>query len=212
VKVASKLGQEPTGQPSTARALAFVGDENALVDGLQAGNPAARAALFDRYAHHVRRVLLRVLGPDPELADVLHDVFVEALSSVRQIEDGRLLKSWLTSVAVFTARGCIRRRTRRRWLRFVAPAALPEQEAPAVDAAIHEATRCVYAVLEQLPVDERIAFALRFVDEMELTEVAAACGVSLATIKRRLARAKRRFLEEATHHAALLEWLREDDS
>ena len=38
---------------------------------LQAGEPWAGAALFDRYAPHVRRVLVRVMGPDPDIADLL---------------------------------------------------------------------------------------------------------------------------------------------
>jgi len=42
---------------------------------------------------------------------------------------------------------------------------------------------------------------------MELTAVAAACGVSLATIKRRLSRAQATFVSLASQHAVLAEWL-----
>ena len=49
------------------------------------------------------------------------------------------------------------------------------------------------------------AFTLRFVSEMQLTEVAAACKVSLATVKRRLARAEKRFVEAARSNPALTE-------
>ena len=52
-----------------------------------------------------------------------------------------------------------------------------------------------------------MAFTLRFVSEMQLTEVAAACRVSLATIKRRLARAEKRFVEAARENPALRERL-----
>jgi RNA polymerase sigma-70 factor (ECF subfamily) len=58
-----------------------------------------------------------------------------------------------------------------------------------------------------LPADERIPFALRFIDGMELTEVARACTVSLATIKRRLSRAEQRFTAFAALEPALAEWL-----
>jgi RNA polymerase sigma-70 factor (ECF subfamily) len=44
-------------------------------------------------------------------------------------------------------------------------------------------------VLKRLPADRRIAWMLRNVEGLELTEVAAVCGCSLATIKRRLAEA-----------------------
>ena len=71
----------------------------------------------------------------------------------------------------------------------------------------HEAVRATYRVLDAFPEDERIAFSLRFISEMQLTEVAAACRVSLATIKRRLARAEKRFVEAARNHPALCERL-----
>ena len=65
--------------------------------------------------------------------------------------------------------------------------------------------RETYAILSDFPADERLAFTLRFVSEMQLTEVAAACKVSLATVKRRLARAEKRFVEAARSNPALTE-------
>ena len=57
--------------------------------------------------------------------------------------------------------------------------------------------------------DQRIPFALRYVQGLELTAVADACGVSLATVKRRLARAEGRFVIMARRHPALKEWVEE---
>jgi RNA polymerase sigma-70 factor (ECF subfamily) len=76
---------------------------------------------------------------------------------------------------------------------------------------VSEALRATYAVLAELPADERIVFALRHVDGMELIAVAGACGISLATVKRRLGRAQRTFCERAEKHAALVEWLGKGD-
>ena len=67
--------------------------------------------------------------------------------------------------------------------------------------------QAVYRVLGGLDTDQRIAFALRFIAGMELTEVAASCGVSLATIKRRLSRAQNIFSAAAVREPALAEWL-----
>ncbi|MEZ4313044.1 MAG: sigma-70 region 4 domain-containing protein [Polyangiaceae bacterium] len=73
----------------------------------------------------------------------------------------------------------------------------------AADKEVRGALEATYAVLGELPADERIAFALRFIEGMELTEVAASCGVSLATIKRRIGRAEGRFVEKARRHPIL---------
>ncbi|MFT3764521.1 MAG: sigma-70 family RNA polymerase sigma factor [Minicystis sp.] len=185
--------------------VTFMG-EAALVEGVRARQPAAVAALYDAYAAHVLRVLGRVLGAERELSDLHQEVFLKAIDSMDRLEDPRALKAWMTGIAVHTARAAIQRRVRRRWLTFLAPEDLPEPEAPSTGDA-GEALRATYAVLDQLPADERIAFVLRVIDGMELTEVAAACGVSLATIKRRLARAEERFTTLARDHDVLHEWL-----
>lgn len=178
-----------------------------LVLALRARHPDAGTQLFDRYAPHVRRVLVRVMGPDSEILDLVHDVFVTALESVGRLVDPRALRAWLTQIAVFTARARIRRRVRGRILRLLPFHELPEPELPPADFEGSEAMQAVYRVLAELDTDQRIAFALRFIGGMELTDVAAACGVSLATIKRRLSRAQSIFALGAAREPALAEWL-----
>ncbi len=195
---------------SVVRPLKFVGDDEALVKALRARHPGAGEVLYDRYGTHVQRVLARVVGVDAELPELLHDVFVQALESIHSIREGARLKAWLTSLAVFTARGCIRRRSRRSWLRFQAPENLPERSIDTLDSDAREELRTTYRLLEQLPVDLRIAFTLRFIAGMELTEVAEACRVSLSTVKRRLARAERLFLARAKRHPVLADRLDPD--
>ncbi|HEX9620946.1 MAG TPA: RNA polymerase sigma factor, partial [Polyangiaceae bacterium] len=148
-----------------------------------------------------------VLGPDPDLEDLVQDVFVAALESITHLADPNALKAWLSKIAVFTARGRIRRRQRWRFLRFVPVEDLHDKltEWPRLE--VSAALQSTYRVLGQLPADERIAFSLRFVEGMELTEVAAACSVSLATIKRRLNRAQSGFVRLARDCPALTEWL-----
>jgi RNA polymerase sigma-70 factor (ECF subfamily) len=46
------------------------------------------------------------------------------------------------------------------------------------------------------------------VDGMDLNEVAAACGVSVPTVRRRLARAEQRFNAMAAKCEPLIPWLR----
>src|SRR6185436_17911996 len=193
---------EPRRSAASARA-GFEGDDAALVEAIWANEPGAIEGLHDRYGSFVLRVLCRLLGTDREIMDVHHDVFVRALGSIGEIKNPSSLKSWLTSVTVFTARSAIQRRARGRWLSLVPREELPEVEAATASGEVNEALRATYAILETLDPDERIPFALRFIDGMELTQVADACGVSLATIKRRLARAEDRFVATARRHPVL---------
>jgi RNA polymerase sigma-70 factor, ECF subfamily len=187
-------------------------EDAAIVDALRAGDADAADRLFLTHGEHVQRVLARVLGPDPDLVDLIQDVFVTALTSFRGLKDPRALRPWLTTIAVFTARARIRKRARWSFFRFLPHDELPEQTAPSTPAEVSEALRCTYRVLGRMPAQERIPFALRVIDGMELTQVAEACGFSLATVKRRLSRAKQRFCELAREEPALSDWLDERTS
>jgi RNA polymerase sigma-70 factor (ECF subfamily) len=182
-------------------------DDAGLLKALLAGDVHAPTAFFDRFSKHVERALTRIFGADADVSDLVNETFYRALMRIEQVHDPGGFKTWLTSISVFVAREHLRQARRRRWLQFwetdkevPAPARTEKHEAA-------DAVRRLYAVLEGMPDDERIAFAFRFIEEMELTEVATACGVSLATIKRTLARAETRFVARARRDALLREWL-----
>ena len=181
----------------------FYADDATLVAALRLGDGRARMLLVERFEPLVERLVAGALGIDSEIPDVVQDVFVAVLEGVHNLKDASALRSWIATLAVFTARGRIRRRRRWRWIRFVAPEEVPEVPVSGPQGETSEAVRATYAILEDFPADERLAFSLRFISEMQLTEVADACRVSLATVKRRLSRAEKRFVEAARSHPAL---------
>ena len=188
------------------------GDDAGLVQGLLAGNLVAKARFFTRFAPDVERLLTHLIGVDRELSDLLQEVFVQALSAIGSLRDPNALKPWLLRIATNCARRLLRSRSRRAWLRLFVDAeeeASRELMSAGSDPVARETLRAVYGVLNRMPADERIAFALRYIDGMELAEAAAACAVSLATIKRRLSRAEQRFRSSALAHPLLEKWVRE---
>jgi len=192
-------------------ALPGVRDDVALITGLRAGETWARAAFFDRYAPDVERILRRILGYEmhTDMADLVHDTFVQAIASLERLRDAAAVRGWIHAIAAHTAYRTIRARRARRWLRFWEPALIPEVAVADVDPDVREAYRRTYQVLDGLPADERVAFALRYIDEMDLGEIAEACRVSLSTIKRRLGRAEARFARAAQRDDVLCSWLKE---
>jgi len=172
--------------------------EAELLDLARAGAPSFAARFYDRYALDVNRVIFKLLGSDAEHDDLVHDAFLQAIKAIHQVREPDRLKSWLISIAVNTVYAELRRRRRSRfWSRESA------WDVPAVErGADHEARqrlRQVYQVLEALPLDERQVFALRHLDERQLTDVASAMGRSLSTIKRLLSKAEQRFKSLAEH-------------
>lgn len=185
------------------RALPFQGDQAQLVAALRKGHPGAAAAFHDRYAQRLYGLLYRILGPDTELEDVLQETFVRALESLANLRDPSLLDSWLMGVGVRTARTLLQRRGRRSWLRIMATEELPDPGGPTPDPGHLETLSALYRVLDRMPVDDRMALTLRFASGMTLPETAEACGVSLATIKRRLTRAEQTFHRMSATEPAL---------
>ncbi len=203
--LAAVVSRAPT--RAEVRRIGFTGDDSALVEALRRGDPGAPAALYDRYASYLRRVLARVLGVDDELPEVLHETFAQALSSIDKIQDPERLKGWLVRIAVFTARGTIRRRQRRRWLRFGAPEHIPEIATDPASAETKMTLDRVFAILDKMPTKERIPFTLRYLEGMQLTDVADATGVSLSSVKRHLGRATKRFATLARRDPLLRSWI-----
>jgi RNA polymerase sigma-70 factor (ECF subfamily) len=186
-------------------------DDAAILRGLADGELWARAAFFDRYAARVERIVRKALGFEMhvDFADVVQEAFAEALSSVAHVRDAQALPAWMKMIAARAAYKTMRTRRARRWLRFLEPELVPEVTVEGIEPELLEAHRRTYQVLNRLPADERLAFALRHIEGMELTEVADACEVSLSTIKRRLARAEQRFVKAAAQDEVLSEWLKE---
>ena len=187
--------------------LGFEGDDTSLLEAIRQGRPNAKRALFERYANHVQRVIIRIMGMDDAIPELINETFLQAFSSIHTVRDGASLKAWMSMIAVFTARGRIRKRKKRRLLWLFEPKKLQDVRTCETDTDGREAVQALYEILDELPADERIAFSLRFLEGMGLRETAEACGVSMATIKRRISRAEELFVPMANNHPLLSEWV-----
>ena len=173
-------------------ALAVTQDET-LRGLLKARDERAAAWLYDTFQDEVNRIVWSLLGADREHDDIVHEALCMILKSAHQVHDLSRLKGWVRTVTVNAVRLTLRKR---RWLRlFGALGDDPEGErfeALVPDEQQREDARRLYRALDKLSADERNALVLRHVEGFELTEVAEACGVSLATIKRWLHKAEQK--------------------
>jgi len=162
-----------------------------FVRGLMEQHPASVAELLHRHADLVRGVLVRTLGSTHDVDDLCQETFLTVIRRCHTLRDPSALRSFVVSVAIRLARNEVRKRALRRFVGLDASHELPC--AHPHDAAVAQGIRHLYSALDQLDANVRMAFVLRFVEGFDLAETAAACGCSLATVKRRLVRAQRRF-------------------
>lgn len=179
---------------------------------LQTRQPDAWLAFYDAYAPYVLSVLRRIMGTDDELSDLVQEVFSRALESIGRVRDADKLKPWLRSLTVFTARALLKKR---RWRRWIPLADESDDDSPPAGHLVlvtsdaldeRRVLRRVKVALDRLAVDERLCFTLRHFEGLELTEVAEATGLSLSTVKRRLARAQRTFETLTRADAEIAAW------
>jgi len=153
--------------------------------------PLTFEQIYRRYSRYVAAVVLRLDPAVPDLDDIVQDVFLAAASGLRRLRDKNATKAWLATTAVHMVRRRLRLRRMWRWLGIGHDDRPP---APLIDGGSNPVDRlllgAVYEVLDGMPVDDRVAFVLHNIEGETLDEVARMCRCSLATAKRRIARAQ----------------------
>ena len=163
-----------------------------LVRRVRNGDKWAEEALYHRHVRSVTRVVMRILARSGEAEDVVQDAFVIALNGIRDLRDVDVFGEWLLSIAV---RHVYRRFRRWKVLRAVGldrghgDATLARQADPSASPETRAALSEIGRLLDTLSAEERVAWVLRRVEGEKVDRVAAACGCSRATAKRRIARA-----------------------
>jgi RNA polymerase sigma-70 factor (ECF subfamily) len=160
------------------------------------GDNTARAALFKRHLRMLRQRVHRLMGPDPDAEDMVQEAFLRAFANLNRLVDPQAFPAWLSKIAVHLVNHRLRRRKLLRRLGFQPGADRAEVmdtvAAPGLSPAIATEARRVYALLDELPAEARVAFLLRHLEEMTVPEVSAQMGLSERTVKRRVALAEAR--------------------
>lgn len=176
---------DPGSMSAAARINAVPEDDSSLAARAAAGDERAFAAIYRKYARYVAGVAHRLMGSDSELDDVVQETFVAASEGLRGLEDGAQLKSWLVTITVRRVARRLARRQRQRWLASVFGQSQPRSTSPEVEGEAY----ALYERLSAISAERRVPWTLHIVEGMTLPEVARHCGVSLATVKRRIAEA-----------------------
>ena len=182
-------------------------DDATLVHKLLDQHPDAARLIWQRFAPMVHRMLRRSFGPDEDVEDLAQEVFMCVFQKASSLREPQALKAFVITVTAFTVRGELRRRWSRRWLRRQRPTGSAGQLVFHQDVESREALRRFYLILDRVGVQDRTAFVLRFIEGMPLEDVAVALDVSIATAKRRLARAWDRVVLLAERDTALVDYL-----
>jgi RNA polymerase sigma-70 factor (ECF subfamily) len=182
------------------------GADAELVAAIRSGQPDGPRRLWTRYAPLVSRILRRSFAPD-DAEDLAQEVFLIVFRKLPELREPRALKAFIFSTTVLTVRQEVRRRGVRRRATAI------DDHAPIMLNSMHrdfdarEALHRLHGVLNRLKARDRKAFVLRFIEAMNVLDVASVLRVSLATAKRCLVRGSARLILLAQRDPLLAEYM-----
>lgn len=170
-------------------------DEEAIVRVL-AGEVDAFAAIVHRYRDNYARFATRMLGSAADAEDVLQLAFVRAYRAIDQCRDPARFAGWFYQIVVNECRAFASRRTRReRWYAAddsALTAIAVEEPASGSDG---PSPGEIQRALDQLPAEQREAFVLKHVEEMDYETMSELTGAGVSALKMRVKRACNRLRE-----------------
>ncbi len=163
-----------------------------LVHALREGDALAQAAAWARVGRLARRIVGRYFGPGLDPADLVQEVLMRLAARLDELRDPESINGFVVGIALGVARNQARYAKLRRLVGLTPTGDSPEVTVAAADMEARDAVRRFYAILESARAEDRSLFVARYLEKLEVTEIAVVHAMSLGTTKRRMARAVER--------------------
>src|SRR5262252_7467735 len=147
--------------------------------------------LYERYAGDVRRFALYLCGDVVMADEITSDTFVRAWMADGPIRQPTV-KSYLFAIARNAYTDLLRRAVRHTQLDRNMP---DTRISPQLQIEQSAEVRAVLTALQQLPEMERTALLMRALDEMPYEEIADTLGITVATAKVKVHRARLKLMQ-----------------
>ena len=164
---------------------------------------------FDSIVRQYRPVVFRFILAslrDTDAADTLtQDCFFKAYQALDRFRSDCSIETWLLKIAINLIRDHARSRRLQFWKRTQTEARplhdieyrlSDNRQSAEAGIVVNERIRAVWRAAEKLPERQRTVFLLRFVEDMDLLQIAAATGLKEGTVKTHLFRALQAIREQ----------------
>ena len=158
----------------------------------RSGEPTAWDTLFRRYQLPLYVYVFELVRDEQASLDIVQETFINAARHIGSLREDGKFGSWLFGIA---HQKCIQRwrkqgREAAALEEFAASPAASEDD-PAELLIREEQEAVLMKLLNRLPIAQRSALLLHFVEDFSLEEIAAVTGAALGTVKSRLHYAKK---------------------
>jgi RNA polymerase sigma-70 factor, ECF subfamily len=176
-------------------------NDDALIERVLAGDPAAQRALYDTHVDRVYRLAYRFAGDGDLARDFTQETFIRAFDRIGTFRRKSSFSTWLHSIGVSVALNGLRSVRR-----------LRERETSAVEAAIDERKHVepdlkerLARAIDALPPGYRAVFVMHDVEGYTHEEIGGALGIEAGTSKAQLSRARAKLRAALSDFAG--EWI-----
>ena len=170
-----------------------------VVRSVRRGDREAFGHLVRAYQGRLFGLVLMMVRQPAGAEEITQDTFVRAYTHIGQYDEGRPFYPWIAAIAVRLAQNWLRqhgRTVQREGTALESVDEPGESNAGSLSALIDdEARRTLWRAVAALPSGERTAVILYYRDEIAVSDIARALGVTTGTIKTFLFRARRHLRE-----------------
>lgn len=168
-----------------------VSDE-ALIEAIKKGDRNAAAWLYNRHVDRVHRICYRIVLDPSQVQDCVQEVWLKVFRKLGRFRCDKSFAAWLNTVTANTAIDYYRK-----WVRDrkhinsdgIHPGTVATDENPGhrqlESALIQERIR---NALETISVNQRMAFVLRYYEDMPVAEIAQTLGCSEGAVRTHIRR------------------------
>jgi RNA polymerase sigma-70 factor, ECF subfamily len=160
-------------------------------------------ALVECYRPRIFRFALASLRDRDAAETIAQDCFIRAYKAQHSFRNDCSVQTWLMQIAVNLVRDHLRSRRLQFWKRtqpipelaINAAGCVSGERSPEMAIMLRQQLEAVWSAAERLPERQKTVFLLRFVEDMDILEIAAAAGMKEGTVKSHLFRALERVRE-----------------
>ena len=182
------------------------GDELGWIEAAQRGDHEAFARLVEAYKQPIYNIAYRMLGNASEAEDVAQEVFLRAYLKLATYDRERKFSTWLLSIASNYCIDVLRRRRAQLVTLDDAEFAIPSREPGPEELAVEgEQREAVAQAIDALAPAYRLPAVLRYYYDLPYEEIEQITGLTEATVKTRLYRA-RRMIKDFLEKQGALPW------
>ncbi|HEV7924044.1 MAG TPA: RNA polymerase sigma factor [Verrucomicrobiae bacterium] len=166
--------------------------EQLPVEQAKAGEPEAWSILFRRYQLPLYVYVFELVRDEQTSLDIVQEAFIAAVRHIGSLRDDDKFGGWLFGIAHQKCVQCWRRQNRAAAVREEMAESPPDlDDGPDQWLIRREQEAEFMSLLNELPVPQRSALLLHFVEDFSLEQIAEITEAPLGTVKSRLYHAKR---------------------